>query len=285
MEQNNRRNRSQDDDYDSSNYNQSNYNYNRSANYNDRDRSNNYRDRNDDWGTDYRGYNNENRNVYSSDRERDYWNNQNEQRNDLNTNDRYYNRPNSSYMNTGSNTSGSYMNSGYDRYRYGNDYYNNRYRNEGWRDRYNQDNDRDWWDKTKDEVSSWFGDDEAKRRRRVDEYREGEHRGKGPKNYNRSAERIKEDASDRLSDDSLIDASNIEIEVTDNELTLNGTVDTRYEKRRAEDLVENVSGVKNVQNNLRVSPRTISNSDTNNVTSNNSTYSATKNYRETADHR
>lgn len=81
---------------------------------------------------------------------------------------------------------------------------------------------------------------------------EGPHRGKGPKNYNRSAERIKEDASDRLAKDSLVDASNIELQVKDNELVLSGTVDTRFEKRRAENLVENVSGIKNVQNNLRV---------------------------------
>ncbi len=134
--------------------------------------------------------------------------------------------------------------------RRGNDYYNNRYRNEGWRDNYRNE-DRDWWDRTKDEVSSWFGDDDARRRRRMDD-REGAHKGKGPKNYTRSTERIKEDASDRLSDDSLVDASNIDIEVKDNELTLSGTVGSRNEKRRAEDLVENVSGVSNVQNNLRV---------------------------------
>lgn len=82
---------------------------------------------------------------------------------------------------------------------------------------------------------------------------EGPHRGKGPKNYNRSVERIKEDASDRLADDSLVDASNIDLQVKDGELILSGTVCTRFEKRRAENLVENVSGVKNVQNNLRVS--------------------------------
>jgi hypothetical protein len=81
---------------------------------------------------------------------------------------------------------------------------------------------------------------------------EGPHRGKGPKNYQRSVERIKEDASDRLADDSLVDASNIELQVKDGVLILSGTVDTRFEKRRAENLVENVSGVKNVQNNLRV---------------------------------
>jgi hypothetical protein len=39
----------------------------------------------------------------------------------------------------------------------------------------------------------------------------------------------------------------------DRKLILSGEVDTRFEKRRAENLVENVSGVKNVQNNLRLS--------------------------------
>jgi hypothetical protein len=34
--------------------------------------------------------------------------------------------------------------------------------------------------------------------------------------------------------------------------SLTGTVDSREAKRRAEDCVESVSGVKNVQNNLRV---------------------------------
>ena len=81
---------------------------------------------------------------------------------------------------------------------------------------------------------------------------EGPHRGKGPKNYSRSIERIKEDASDRLADDSLVDASNIDLQVKDGVLILSGTVDTRFEKRRAENLIDNVSGVKNVQNNLRV---------------------------------
>lgn len=84
-------------------------------------------------------------------------------------------------------------------------------------------------------------------------YSWGPHRGKGPKNYIRSAERIQEDASDILTDDTLVDASNIEIGIKDNELILSGTVETRFEKRRAERLLENVSGVKNVQNNLRVS--------------------------------
>jgi hypothetical protein len=36
------------------------------------------------------------------------------------------------------------------------------------------------------------------------------------------------------------------------EVTLTGTVESREDRRRAEDLVEQVSGVKHVQNNLRV---------------------------------
>jgi osmotically-inducible protein OsmY len=111
--------------------------------------------------------------------------------------------------------------------------------------------DRGWWDKTRDEMSSWFGDDDAERRRRMDRM-EGQHRGKGPKNYQRSEERIREDISDRLSDDDSLDASDIEIKVSGSEVTLSGTVETRLAKRRAEDIAEAVSGVSNVQNQLRV---------------------------------
>lgn len=80
----------------------------------------------------------------------------------------------------------------------------------------------------------------------------GQHRGRGPKNYTRSDERIREDVNDRLSDDPHLDASEIEVQVSSCEVTLTGTVDSREDRRRAEDLVEQVSGVKHVQNNLRV---------------------------------
>jgi len=115
----------------------------------------------------------------------------------------------------------------------------------------NRGSERGWWDKTKDEVSSWFGDDEAERRRNMDE-RQGQHKGKGPKGYTRSDERVKEDVNDRLSDDPQVDASNIDVSVSKGEVTLSGTVNSRWEKRRAEDLAEAVSGVKNVENRLRV---------------------------------
>jgi hypothetical protein len=165
--------------------------------------------------------------------------------------------------------------------------YNDRYRNEGWRDNYRNE-DRNWWDKTKDEVASWFGDDDAERRRERDERNNGQHRGKGPKNYTRSQERIKEDVSDKLSDDSFLDASDIDVEVNGNEVTLSGHVDSRYSKHRAEDIAEDVTGVAHVQNNLRVHETTIqnTNADTNtnsgNTTTNRqntttgSTYNTTK---------
>jgi osmotically-inducible protein OsmY len=81
---------------------------------------------------------------------------------------------------------------------------------------------------------------------------EGIHRGRGPKGYQRSDERIHEEVCERLTDDSFIDASNIDISVQSGVVTLTGTVNSRQEKRRAEDLIENLSGVKDVHNSLRV---------------------------------
>lgn len=112
------------------------------------------------------------------------------------------------------------------------------------------DRERGWWDRAKDEVLSWTGDEDAERRRRIDETRS--YSGRGPKGYARSDERIREDVSDRLTDDWLVDASNIEVTVIGGEVTLAGTVDSRDAKHRAEDCAESVSGVRNVQNNLRV---------------------------------
>ncbi len=129
----------------------------------------------------------------------------------------------------------------------GNENYGGNWGNTSHRDR---DHDRNWWDRATDEVSSWFGDEDAERRRERD--RQLSHRGKGPKNYSRSDDRIKEDINDKLSDDPFIDASDIDVTVSNGEVTLTGTVDHRSTKRRAEDLAEAVSGVKNVENRIRV---------------------------------
>jgi osmotically-inducible protein OsmY len=90
--------------------------------------------------------------------------------------------------------------------------------------------------------------------RHGDRLREVSYAGRGPKGYRRSDERIAEDVCDRLSDAPDIDASTIEVLVTDGDVTLSGTVTNRSAKRRSEDLVEDVSGVREVRNHLRVNP-------------------------------
>ncbi|HWO08186.1 MAG TPA: BON domain-containing protein, partial [Polyangiaceae bacterium] len=75
--------------------------------------------------------------------------------------------------------------------------------------------------------------------------------GKGPKGYVRSDERIREDVCDRLSDDDEVDASDITVTVKNGEVILEGTALDRRSKHRAEDVVESISGVKDVINHLR----------------------------------
>lgn len=120
-------------------------------------------------------------------------------------------------------------------------------------DRYREGrDDRSWWERTADEVRSWFGDEESERRRRMDEQHRGEHRGRGPRSYRRSDDRIREDINDRLTDHPYLDASDIDVVVSNGEVTLTGMVDNRNAKRMAEDIAEEVSGVSNVENRLRV---------------------------------
>ncbi|HET6585937.1 MAG TPA: BON domain-containing protein [Nannocystaceae bacterium] len=76
-------------------------------------------------------------------------------------------------------------------------------------------------------------------------------RGKGPKNYVRSDERIREDACELLAAADL-DASEIDVTVRDGEVMLEGTVEDRSAKRRAEDVVARARGVKDVHNHLRL---------------------------------
>lgn len=110
---------------------------------------------------------------------------------------------------------------------------------------------RGWWDRARDQVASWLGDEDAQRRHDWDERRAG-HRGRGPKGYRRSDQRISDDVHDRLTDDPWLDASAIEVAVKDGEVTLTGTVIDRNAKHHAERIIEDVSGVDHVQNNLRI---------------------------------
>jgi osmotically-inducible protein OsmY len=81
---------------------------------------------------------------------------------------------------------------------------------------------------------------------------EGQFSGRGPRNYKRSDDRIEEDVNERLTRHGNIDASEIEVTVQNGEVTLKGTVDTRQAKRLAEDIAENVSGVKEVNNQIKM---------------------------------
>lgn len=100
---------------------------------------------------------------------------------------------------------------------------------------------RSWLERAGEKVSAFFGADD-----------QGSYRGRGPKGYRRSDDRIREDVSDRLTDDPWLDASNIEVDVSECEVVLKGAVNSREDKRRAENLAEAISGVRNVQNHLRV---------------------------------
>lgn len=80
----------------------------------------------------------------------------------------------------------------------------------------------------------------------------GRFTGRGPKGYIRSDERIREDVSDRLEQHGEIDATDIEVRVSNGEVTLEGTVEDRRTKRMAEDSIETCPGVKQVHNRIRV---------------------------------
>ena len=99
-------------------------------------------------------------------------------------------------------------------------------------------------------VADWFsGGSES---RAYDDRDRGDRRGMGPQGYKRSDDKISEDAHERLTDDSWLDASSVSVSVSGGEVTLSGTVDSREAKHRAERLVEDISGVSHVQNNLRI---------------------------------
>ncbi|WP_129641145.1 BON domain-containing protein [Peristeroidobacter agariperforans] len=77
------------------------------------------------------------------------------------------------------------------------------------------------------------------------------HRGRGPKGYARSDERLTELICERLTDDPHIDASDIAVEVKQGKVTLSGTVHDKLTRWRVEDAVEAI-GVEEVSNRLRV---------------------------------
>lgn len=83
----------------------------------------------------------------------------------------------------------------------------------------------------------------------------GPYTGRGPSGYRRSDERVMEDINERLQQHGQIDASEISVSASNGEVTLSGQVNSRMEKRMAEDAAESCPGVREVHNNLRVKGR------------------------------
>ena len=76
--------------------------------------------------------------------------------------------------------------------------------------------------------------------------------GRGPKGWRRSDERIREDVNEAVARDPEIDATELEVRVENGVVTLTGIVEDRREKRIAEDLAEDVFGVDDVRNELKI---------------------------------
>src|SRR6516162_1896156 len=77
------------------------------------------------------------------------------------------------------------------------------------------------------------------------------HRGKAPKNYVRSDQRVFEDVCEALMQQDAVDASEIVVTVDQGAVTLDGSVATAHMKELAEEAIIGLPGVKSVRNTLR----------------------------------
>jgi osmotically-inducible protein OsmY len=132
----------------------------------------------------------------------------------------------------GGSTYGSYGRSGSDSSRYGSANYGSTYNSgSGWSNQ-----------------SGTYGDNSGS----YGSASRGQFAGKGPKGWRRSDDRVKEDVCEYLERNAMIDASDVDITVAEGIVTLTGTVPDRQMKRMCEDEIENLPGVKDVNNQIRV---------------------------------
>ncbi|SCU75356.1 Periplasmic lipoprotein (fragment) [Cupriavidus necator] len=89
---------------------------------------------------------------------------------------------------------------------------------------------------------------------RLDLYRGGPQRARpvGPRNYQRTDERILEDLCEQLSRSARLDLSDVEVRVEQGVVTLEGSVPDRLQKYRIEDIADEIFGVKDLVNHLHV---------------------------------
>ena len=79
-------------------------------------------------------------------------------------------------------------------------------------------------------------------------------RGTPPRSYKRTDDRIMEDVCERLMDEGL-DCGNVEVTVVSGVVTFTGDVREREDKHRIERIAENISGVQDVDNKLKLSKK------------------------------
>lgn len=114
-------------------------------------------------------------------------------------------------------------------------------------------------ERTDNEAIAGFTDDESERPRfnpvpnsRPHAEPRQSFRGRGPRGYSRSDERIREEIAEALTWNEEIDASGIVLTVAQSDVTLAGTVPNRHMKRLAGRTAEAAVGVREVHNSLRV---------------------------------
>ena len=83
----------------------------------------------------------------------------------------------------------------------------------------------------------------------------GEFRGVGPRGRRPSDEQILARVCGRVADEPPLDASDIEVLVTNGEVTLQGTAASGFARRLTEDIADRVTAVRDVENQLRVRDR------------------------------
>ncbi len=80
----------------------------------------------------------------------------------------------------------------------------------------------------------------------------GPYQGVGPSDYQRSDASIREEINERLTRHGQINASDIHVGVEAGVVTLTGAVASRKQKRTAGDVADAVSGVRDVNNELKI---------------------------------
>lgn len=81
-------------------------------------------------------------------------------------------------------------------------------------------------------------------------YASADYYGKGPKGYKRKDSAIQEEVCETLLWSPDVDASEIEVTVNEGVVYLKGFVDSRHAKKVAERIVDHLSGIRDIQNQL-----------------------------------